>query len=329
MKALSRLAEIENDPIKKQKALRSGGQVLYKIFRTVLLFTLCFVVLYPLIYMISVSFRETADLYDPTVIWIPKNFTLENYKFAAETMDYFPLLLSTLTISVVSTLLSVASCSMAGYAFARFKFKGKGLLFACVLFTIIVPPQLITIPLYLQYNRFDFFGIGALIGLITGETASVNLLNSMLTMFIPAALAVGIKAGLFIYIFRQFFRGMPNELEDAAYIDGCGFFRTFLNIMVPNASGAFVTTVLLSFVWYYNDYFYSSMYFSESVTLSSFISGMKDLLRSTGFDIISDPYSVVTQMQAACMLSIVPLLIIYVFLQRFFTESITSSGIVG
>ena len=309
--------------------LSKGGGLAWKLVRLVLLLCMSFVVLYPILYMVSVSFRESRDLYDPTVIWIPKHWTVQNYRDVMEAMNFWPTLAATLRRSLLGTLCNGTICAIAGYGFARFKFRFRNLAFACVLATIIIPPQNVSIPMYMQYVKFDFLGIGSLAGLFTGETAGVPLLNSELTMYIPALLGQGIRAGLFIYIFRQFFRGMPKELEDAAYIDGCGIFKTFWRIMLPNAMPSVLSCSLFSFVWYWNDYYTVSMYFNEPKTLSVALAMLKDVLRGQGLDMYTNPYVIVTQMQAACVLTIVPLLIIYIFLQRYFTESIERTGLVG
>ncbi len=309
--------------------LTKGGGLAWRIARMTLLLCMSFVVLYPILYMLSVSLRESGDLYDPTVIWIPRNWTAENFTAVMGAMDFWPTLVATLRLSLVSTLFNMAVCAIAGYGFARFKFRFRNLAFACVLATIIVPPQNVSIPMYMQYVNFDFLGIGSLISLFTGKTPGVSLLNSELAIYIPAALGQGLRAGLFIYIFRQFFRGMPRELEDAAYIDGCGIFKTFWRIMLPNAGSSILTCSLFSFVWYWNDYYTLSMYFNEPKTLSVALAMLKDVLRGQGLDVYTNPYVIVTQMQAACMLTILPLLILYIFLQRYFTESIERTGLVG
>lgn len=316
-------------PQKRRVVLRQTSTAGLKLIRTIFLFCMCFVVLYPLIYMVSISFRMPSDLYDPTVIWIPKNWTLSNYTEVIETMEYFSTFLSTLLMTTVSTVLSVSTCAIVGYGFARFQFPGKNLLFGLVIFTIIVPAQSISIPLYIQFKDFDFLWLGQIGRLFTGEAFTISLLDSPLVLYLPALFGVGIRSGLFIYIFRQFFRGMPKELEEAAYIDGCGTIQTFLRIMLTNAGAAILSCSLFAFVWYWNDYFYTGMFFSNPSTLTTMLSSLSDMLRSAGKDFYSNPYIIVTQMQTGCLLTILPLIILYVFLQRHFTESIDRTGIVG
>ena len=191
MNKIEQLTSRFNEEELRKKLITKSGDLVYRLFRLVFLFSMCFIILYPVLYMISVAIRQSADLYDPTVIWVPKHFTFENFTLVVDALDYWRLLGNTLFYSTVSTLFSVVSCALAGYGFARFTFKFKGILFALLLFTLIVPPQLVSIPMYLQYAKFDFFGIGWVVQQIVGAEANVNLLNTPLTLFIPAILGSG------------------------------------------------------------------------------------------------------------------------------------------
>ena len=313
----------------RAKNLRRGlstGVVV--ILRTVILVGLCFILLYPLIYMVSMAVRPQEEILDPSVIWIPRTLTLENIKSVMEIMDYGNSLVNTFFISVVSSLLSVVSCGIVGYGFARYNFKGKNLLFALVIFTIIVPPQTTIIPLFLNFRSFDFAFVGQIPRLFGMEMWSVNLLNTLWTMYLPAIFASGIRSGLFIYIFRQFYRGLPRELEDAAAVDGCGPIKTFLRVMIPLSSAAFITVFLFSFVWYWNDYYYSGMFFVNGNTVTLALSTLQDKLRTMNNGAY-DPYLYIVSMQSGCLLVVALPLLIYVIFQRYFTESIEKTGIVG
>ena len=322
-----KMGAMSNLQARKKKRRTVKGNI-WSLFRGALLFCLCFVLLYPLLYMLSITFRDIKDLSDLSVTWIPKNFTWVNVTDVIKAMDYPGALKRTTFISAVGSILLVISCSLAGYGFARFKFKGRNMLFAMVLFSIIVPPQTYIMPMYLHFRHFDFFGIGSVAQLITGNKISVNLLGSSLTLFLPAILGIGIKAGLYIYIFRQFFRGLPKELEDASYIDGCGFVHTFLGVMVPNAIPAYVTTFLFSFVWYWNDYLFTGMFLADNRTLPTALLMLSSLLYGST-NVIPDVNVILTRTQAACLLLVAPLVLIYVILQRYFTESIERTGVVG
>ena len=311
----------------KRLGRRVAGMTV-SLIRVVIIVGLCFILLYPLLYMVSMAFRPQTEILDPSVIWIPRTLTLDNLKNVIEVMDYGNALLNTFLISVISSLLAVISCGIVGYGFARLQFKGKIILFGLVIFTIIVPPQTTIIPLFLNFRNFDYGFIGRIPELFGFMPWTSNLLNTLWTMYLPAIFASGLRSGLFIYIFRQFYKGLPRELEDAAAVDGCGPIKTFLKVMIPLSSAAFITVFLFSFVWYWNDYYYSGMFFTNGNTVTLALSSLQDKLRSLNSGSY-DPYLYVVSMQAGCLLVVSPPLLIYIIFQRYFTESIEKTGIVG
>lgn len=304
----------------KLRRRRSASGIIIPILRYFIIFGLGFVILYPLIYMISCTFRERGDMSDPTVMWIPRHFTLSIIKETLDAMDFWNTLKTTLVMNIGCAFVQVVSCAVTGYGFARFRFKGKNFLFVIVIMMIIVPPQIISMPLY---KMFKNFGIGGF---------SVNLLDSMLTMYLPALTGNGIRSGLMILIFRQFFKGLPTELEDAASIDGCGAFRTFIQVMIPNSASAFLTVFLFSVVWYWNDYYVSSTFFTNSRTIALMLQNLDTELKIRLFDSATvdiSPREQIVWKEAGCLLSIAPILLLYILLQKYFTEGIERSGIVG
>ena len=327
------------DPEKRKIRMKIIAQSLIKLcwvlFRTFIILGMAFVLIYPILYMFSMSFRTLEDMYDPSVVWIPRHFTLENLKGALKAMDYWNSLWNTVTLDVVSSIIQVFVCAIVGYGFARFKFKGRGLMFGLVIMTIIVPVQTILISLYGTYRNFDLFGIlsvynwiGELVAGASFEPVYISLLNTHWVFYIPALFGTGIRAGLYIFIYRQFFRGLPKELEEAAWIDGCGKFKTFWRVMLPNATAVFVTVFLFSLVWYWNDYFNASMFINAVPTISTKLAG----LQGGGLEGVvstTDPLKKATYVQAGALMSIAPMLILYIIFQRQFTESIERSGIVG
>lgn len=297
----------------------------FPLFRFFILFGLCFVILYPIIFMLSTAFRPSQQMSDPSVVWIPKSLTLSNIKDVWEVMDFTGSMLNTLELNIISSLLSLITCSLTGYGFARFKFKGKEFLFAIVIFMIIVPPQITTIPIFLQYTYFDLFKIPTL---LTGDC--INLIDSPITMYAPALFGCGIRSGLFIFIFCQFFKGLPKELEDAAYLDGCNPFRTYIQIIIPNAKSSFLTVFLFSIVWYWNDYYISSSFFTKSTTVALQLKNLNITLSQQLFDGASvSTRQIIVWLEAGCLISILPLLIMYIFLQKYFVEGIERSGLGG
>lgn len=315
-----------SDTVILKKTRTMITRIVWIIVRTILLTGLSFVLLYPIIYMFSMAFRPVDEVLEPTVIWVPKTFTLDNIKHSMELMEYTRSVIQTIRLSIFSSLMQLVTACLAGYGFARFKFRGKSILFSILIFTIIIPPQTTIIPLYLHNQFFDFMFIGQIGNLFGGKTWSVNLLDTGWSLYLPALFANGIRSGLIIYIFRQFFSSMPKELEDAAYIDGAGPVKTFIRIMAPNAGAAFLTVTLFSIVWYWNDYYYAGMYFVNQTTLAVKLSRLTMALI---VEFGNNYFIIIPFLQAGCLLTIAPILLIYIFFQRYFTESIERTGIVG
>ncbi|HEZ7988223.1 MAG TPA: carbohydrate ABC transporter permease [Ruminococcus sp.] len=304
--------------LRRKKRLR---EIIWPFFRFFILFGLGFVILYPLIYMLSCAFRESSDMTDPTVMWITRHYTLDIIRETISAMDFGNTLLNTLKLNIGCSVVQVISCAITGYGFARFKFRGKSIMFGIVIMMILVPAQIISLPLYTQFRYFGIKGI-----------FSINLIDSMACMYLPAATGNGIRSGLMILIFRQFFRGMPKELEDAAYLDGCSPFGTFLRVMMPNALSSLLTVFLFSVVFYWNDYYVSSTFFTNNKTVSLMLKNLSSQLSLMLFNDATVQISAREQivwMEAGCLISIMPILIMYIFLQKYFTEGIERSGIVG
>lgn len=297
------------------------------LFKTLFIIGLSYLFLFPVFYMFSVSLQDPTAASDPTVVWIPKEISLESISSVIKIMEYYSSASLTLVISIVSTLGSLLSCSLVAYGLARFKFFGNKIIMALVVLTIVVPPQTTLISSYLNFRFFDFLGITKLIGV-----SEINLLNTPWTMILPSFFASGLRAGLFIFIFRQFFTGLPKELEEAASIDGCGTLRTFFSIIMPLAKPAFITVLLFSFVWHWNDFYTSSMYFMEGTRpLTPTLNGLSAILNQTiiqGSASVSH-FQIRTYMAAGALLTVLPPLILYIFTQKYFTEGATRSGIVG
>ena len=327
--------QIAAGPKVRQAASRTANFFIAAV-RTFLLVGLSFVILYPILYMLSVSFREPTELYDLTVVWIPRTLTLKNfhYVFFESGIAFLPkilggfeagALLRSFMLSLICTVLQVFTCSLAGYGFARFRFVGRGALFAVALFTLIVPPQSINMPLYVNYVGFTKF-TSEILG---GE--GIQIINTLTPMALPALLGTGIRAGLFVYLFRQFYRNMPSELEEAAYLDGCGPISAYFRIMLVNAGPILLISFLFSFVWYWNDYLNVSLFFNKSrpmsIELSNFWNYLNHQKLPDGSAISRSLMGV--YVQVAALLFIAPVLLLYIALQRFFIRSIVTAGIVG
>ena len=299
-----------------------------KLFRALFILGLCYLFLFPVYYFIVTAIQDPLTAKSSLVVWIPSKFTLENFIRAMDLMRYRETIMLSISITLISTAAMMISCSLAGYGFARFEFFEKKLAFALVVLIIIVPPQTIMIPSFVNFRYFDVLGIINATSRFTGVD-HINFLNTVWPFTLPSLFASGLRAGLFIFIFRQFFTNLPKELEEAARIDGCGAFKTFGRIIVPLTGPAFLTVMLFSLVWHWNETYLTGLYFTELRPVSSQLSL---LLRLFTADFVHQRWTI-TQMRgglaAGSLLMIAPPLMLYAFTQRYFTESIERAGIVG
>ena len=308
--------------------MQRTGKLLGRIVFYVVCLCLAYQLLYPVLYMISMSIREPSDMNDPSIIWVAKHFTLDNFADAIKSMNFWNAFRVSLTLCIVCGVLDVFSCAIAGYGFARFDFWGKKALFVLVIFTMVVPTQTLVLPLYMRWRYADFGGI---VGLFN-EQGFVNLIGTLWPLIIPAALAMGVRSGLYIFIYRQFFINLPVALEDAAYIDGAGPYRTFFSIMLPNIKNAIITVFLFSFVWNWGEYYLSKQFLGSTdrtimVALSAIRRDLASLSSLAGTQIGSNPEKVATRVMAGCLLTAAPMLIMFIFTQRFLADSIEHIGI--
>lgn len=301
---------------------------LWKIVRTLLILGLSFVLLYPLIYIMSIAFRPVDELMDPSIIWLPRSLTLDNIKQAFENMKYMSSLWNSIIIGGVSSAIQTLSCCFVAYGFARFKFREKNFFFALVIVTILVPPQVTLIPLYMMFKEFSIPFIGKLVEEYFEVLFHVNLLDNPTLFYLQALFNTGIRSGLYIFMLRQYFIGMPLELEEAAEIDGCNPLKTFIKVILPNAGSILLTVTLFSVVFYWNDYFNTEVFLNSRKTLSISLLFLRSELASIS-ESANNIYESTAAMQAGCLLFILPMLLMYIFLQRYFTESIERSGLVG
>lgn len=298
------------------------GEYAWKVIRAVIVIGICFIIMRPLFVKISVSFMEERDLYDSSVKYVAKHFTLKNYQLSIEGMKYWSVLLKTFLVSGGVSIIQLFTCLLTAYGFARFRFPFKKLLFGCVILMLIVPPQIIMLPLFMKFRFFSFFG------------KEVNLLDTYYPFFIQAFTCNGIKNGLYIYMLRQFFKGMPRELEEAAFVDGSGKLRTFFTIMLPSAVPMMVTVFLFGFVWQWTDSFYTDLFLNQKLLLSNSLGRLAaevyNQYESFGgsMNFISPGFQSMIN-NTGVILAIFPLIIIYVICQKQFVEGIERSGIVG
>lgn len=302
------------------KRILLGRQIndglIFRIIIYAILISASILYLNPLLYMISTSLQNLRDLLDPAVNWIPTQLELDNYVTAFQGLAYNKAFLDTLTIALIPSVIQVLSCAITGYAFARLHVPGKNILFLLVLLTFLVPQEILIIPLLMWYSK-------------------IGWLNSMMPFIIPALFSQGLKAPLFIIIFRQFFAKLPHELEESARIDGAGAIRTYARVMFPLAKPAMLVVFILSFVWHWNDLFHTTLFIRghDILALPIQMDQMQARLNRLAGDVTGAGDITIVDLNepvkmAASVLIILPPLLLYMFTQKYFVRGVERSGLV-
>jgi multiple sugar transport system permease protein len=280
------------------KEKRAVKAVIYHI----LVFAVGLVMIYPLIWMVMSSFKPTNTIFQTAGSLIPETFTFENYingwkGFAKVTFATF--FKNSLFISVVATIGTVISSAIVAYGFARFKFKGKKLLFSAMLLSMMLPAQVLMIPQYLWYQKLNWVG-------------------SYRPLIVPYFFAI---QGFFVYLISNFISGIPRDLDEAAKIDGCSYVSIFTKIILPLIKPALVTAGIFSFMWRWDDFLSALLYVNKSAKYPV----------SLALKLFCDPGSSSDYgaMFAMASLSILPSVLIFIFFQRYLVEGISTSGLKG
>ena len=315
-----------------RKVAGAGGTVFFKIFRLLFLAGISYLMLYPVLTMLSVALSDPMTLMGDETVWIPRNATFKNFTNVLDYFEYWDHAKITIQKSVISTAITLLVCPLVGYGLARHRFPGNGLIFGMVILTIVVPIQVAQVPMYLEYQSFDFFGIGTLIGTVTGKPLTVDLLDTNWIFYLPAMFGMGLYSGLYIFLFRQFFKGMPKDLEDAGRVDGCSRLGIYAKIILPNVKPVFVTVLLLSMINYWNETLISNMLIVDAnkQPLMVYAEQISRILHSQSSSLghINSLESKAQSMAAVLMVS-GPLMLLFLVCQKFFVESMDRSGIKG
>ncbi len=299
-------------------------------FRMILLISIGFVIIYPLLYMVVTSLVSRNGFFNSTRVWIPEAISPKfNYDIAIELLDYGKALKSTFIYEIISALIEVAACAFTAYGFARFKFKGKGIMLGILFLTILVPDMMVLIPRMANYSKMDVLGILGLFDKLTGIDLRPNILGSAAAFYLPSIFSMGLRSGVIIFIYIQFFSGFPKELEEAAWIDGAGPVKTFLRIALPSSGVVIITVVVFSLIWHWNDYQLCSMYLNDDYPLAMKLDLLPTALSTKGYYMNPETPETMAFQMAGCVLFVTPMLIVYMILQRWFIESIDRVGITG
>ncbi len=292
---------------------RSGYGLIFKLVLYLLLIAIGFVYLYPLLFMFVTSLKSPSDLLNSMVQWVPTSFYADNYIKAFHVLDYPKTLLSSILVSVTPSIFQTIVSSLVGYGLARYRFRGKNLLFVLILATFIIPVQTTFIPQMLTYKKF-------------------NMLGNISSILLPAVVGQGLKSAIFILIFYQTFLSLPKVLEEAARLDGASDLKIFLSIAVPGAIPAYIISMIFSTVWYWNETFLTVIFLEGGIQtlpmqLAKFVQAYQNLYPPGTINIF-DRLNEAIKLSGTFMV-ILPLLVMYFILQKWFVESVERSGITG
>lgn len=318
----------------KLKASNTWITAAVNVIRFILMLGVSYVILYPFFARIASSFMTKEDIIDSTVSLIPKHFTLDIYRYLIIENHYLEALLNTILLSLACALIQMFISCLIGYGLAKFKFKGNKIIMMMVVLTMIIPHGTLKISLLQHFTNFDLLtvigmGYSGPIELIFGEP--LRLGNTYWPLIILSVCGLAFKNGLYIYLMRQFFKGVPDELEESAYVDGAGTLRTFLQIILPLSVPMMITIFLFAFSWQWTDEFYTTLFFYGTAKTKIYL--MPDIytvippsLETTYVG--KDLYYNAIQNTAGMMI-IMPLVILYLFCQKYLVQGIERSGLVG
>ncbi|MBE6727173.1 MAG: carbohydrate ABC transporter permease [Ruminococcaceae bacterium] len=283
--------------------------IISSIARIAFLCIVGYIVLYPLLYMFVSAIKDRNALLDMEHIWVPVSYSFKSFSDIYELMNFGSALKQTLLVQVLSALIEVFVCAFIAYGFARFKFKGKPIFTFLLILSLLIPIQMYSLSMSVNFRNLHIF-------------------STPFVYWLPSLFGVGIRSGMMIFIYQQFFIGLPKELEDAAYIDGAGPVKTYFKIALPSSSVVLVTVSVLSFVWHWNEYHLATLSFlSEDAPLSMVMNFLTVYLQQIGVYKGWPEYS--TLVSAACLMYIVIPLVLYMIFQRKFVRSIDRVGITG
>jgi multiple sugar transport system permease protein len=320
-------------------------KVVWYLFRLILLIGISYIVLNPFITKIAGSFMSPEDFVDVTVLIIPKNFTLDTYSAIFTELNYSEAFFNTFMLSISCAVLQTFACALVAYGLAKFKFKGAKVIFILVMLTMIVPHQTLYKSMFTFFAKFDLRdpistvlggkGIFELLGgLFNSENTSggIILINTYMPLLVLSIFGLAFKNGLYIFLLRQFFRGVPDELEESAYIDGSGTFKTFFRIILPLSVPMLITVFLFAFSWQWTDKFYTNMFFRTDQTklMKSLIESIPPTLKakSEAQEVIAGQNIYFSAIRNTIGIMIIaPLVVVYVFCQKYLVQGIERSGL--
>lgn len=264
----------------------------------------------PFLWMISTSVKPDSEIFGDAIRWIPSELDFKNYTDAFEQTNMPRLFLNTAYITFVAVISQVILGSMAGYVFARLQFRGKSVLFFTLLTTMMVPFEVLIIPVFLLIRYFPLVGGNDIFG-----QGGSGLINTFAGVMFPNFVSV-----FGVFLFRQFYLSFPKEIEEAAIVDGCSRVGVYWRILLPNSKPVVGTMALFAFLWSWNDFLWPLVVIKEE-SLKTIQLGLSLFNQDQGTQW--------AELMAASVMAVVPVILLYIFLQRFLVSGGLTSGLKG
>jgi len=289
----------------RQETLRRIGLIILQIVMTLVLITF----LGPTLWMVSSSLKARTEIFAYPIVWIPETPQWGNYVQAMTMMPFAKFAINTFVICILTVVGTVLSCSMVAYSFARLKWPGRDLFFGLLLATMMLPEIVTLIPMFIEFRVLGWTKPGTVFGILP--------LN-FLPITVPYWLAL---APLYVFLLRQFFKGIPIELEEAAFIDGASRLEILFRIILPLSKPVIATVAVFSFLQAYNDFLQQLIYLNgqDNWTLALGLRAMNDVQQTGQWELLF----------AASTAVLIPVLLVFIFAQRYFVQGIATTGFGG
>ena len=281
---------------KKSVASMSAGQIVLSVLKYGMLIGLAVIALVPFVWMVSSSFKTSIDVFSIPMRWIPTEFHWDNYLKIWERVPLLTYFKNTTVVAIIVTFMQILTSSFAAYAFAKMQFRGRDFLFMCYIGTIAVPWQVYMVPQFIMMRSIGLY-----------DTIWALVVLQSFTAF-------------GVFLMRQFYLGIPNDLSEAARIDGLSEYGIWARIILPLAKPAIATLCIFTFVNTWNDYMGPMIYLTTDINKTIQV-GLRRFIQAYSAD-----YNLI---MAASLCSLIPVAVVFLFLQRYFIEGIATTGMKG
>lgn len=281
---------------KKSVASMSAVQIVLSILKYGVLIGLSVIALVPFVWMVSSSFKTSIDVFSVPMRWIPTEFHWDNYLKIWERVPLLTYFKNTTFVAIIVTFMQILTSSFAAYAFAKMQFRGRDFLFMCYIGTIAVPWQVYMVPQFIMMRSIGLY-----------DTVWALVVLQSFTAF-------------GVFLMRQFYLGIPNDLSEAARIDGLSEYGIWARIILPLAKPAIATLCIFTFVNTWNDYMGPMIYLTTDTNKTIQV-GLRRFIQAYSAD-----YNLI---MAASLCSLIPVAVVFLFLQRYFIEGIATTGMKG